>query len=214
MNYRFLPLLAALLGGCAITHVEPSKPAAAPAQFKEDGLWQRAQGATETVPAAWWTLFKDPVLDDLQQRLLIGNENLKSVATQVANARALLDAADQTGLPTLSVGGSGSRARSGGRVSDSSSLTASSSWEIDLWGGLAEATSRARAAYQASQNDLAAARLSAQALLTQSYFSLRAAELQGELLARSIKAYERSLELTKVRRAAGVVALTDVLQAE
>ena len=225
-QFRLLPLLAALLvGGCALTHVDPPKPADPPAQFKEAGVWQRAQaaqGTAEAVPDDWWTLFNDPVLNDLQAKLLIGNENLKTVATQVANARALLGAADAALLPTLSVSGSGTRSKASSsgnsnvvqsNINNSVSLSANASWELDLWGRISEGISQARANYQASRDDLAAARLSAQALLVQTYFTLRTAELQGDMLTRSAAAYQRSLELTQVRYQGGVAAQTDVLQA-
>ncbi|MBV8503345.1 MAG: efflux transporter outer membrane subunit [Paucibacter sp.] len=213
-KFHLLPLLAALLGGCAITHVEPPKPAAPPAQFKESGDWTQARTEAAT-PEAWWTLFQDPVLDELQGRLLIGNENLRSAATQVANARALLDAAQSAFWPTLSVAGQGARSKNpGSRPANSSSLTATAGWEIDLWGSLSEGLSQANAQLRASQADLASARLSAQALLVQGYFTLRAAEVQQDILDRSVTAYERSLDLTRARRDAGVVATTDVLQAE
>jgi NodT family efflux transporter outer membrane factor (OMF) lipoprotein len=67
---------------------------------------------------------------------------------------------------------------------------------------------------KASQADLAAAQLSAQATLAQTYFALRSAEMQQALLERSAKAYQRALELTQLRHQGGVAALTDVLQAQ
>src|SRR5438093_1995806 len=102
-------LLALLLGGCAITRVEPPPPVTAPAQFKETGLWQRAT-PTAAVPDEWWRLFNDPVLDELQVKLVIGNENLKAAVAQVASARAQLEASRSALWPTLSVGASASRA--------------------------------------------------------------------------------------------------------
>lgn len=72
----------------------------------------------------------------------------------------------------------------------------------------------AQAKVQASEADLAAARLSVQATLAQTYFSLRAAELQSALLARSVAAYQRSLELTQNRYTAGVASAADVAQAQ
>ncbi|MET0517982.1 MAG: efflux transporter outer membrane subunit [Burkholderiaceae bacterium] len=227
-----LPLLALAamlaLSACAVTRVDPPAPASAPAQFKEDGLWRhaRAQAAgTVEVPDAWWTLFQDPVLDELQQRLVIGNENLKAAVAQVNSARAALVASRSAMFPTLGVALSGTRSASpdsnngntgsGGRnPGNSVQLGATASWELDLWGRLAMASQGANASLQASVNDLAAARLSAQALLAQTYFSLRAAEAQQSLYERSVKAYERSLQLTQARYDGGVAARTDVLQAQ
>jgi NodT family efflux transporter outer membrane factor (OMF) lipoprotein len=211
----------ALLSGCAATHMEPPPPVAVPAQFKETGLWQRAAGGAPAVPDAWWQLFADPVLDDLQRQLVIGNENLRFAVAQVAAARAQLAASRATLAPTL--GGNVSVTRSGG-VSSSSELqrgasnniavSASASWEIDLWGRLAQATNAAQASYQASADDLAAARLSAQATLAQTYLALRTAESQQALIERSVVAFQRSLELTQARYQSGVAARSDVLQAQ
>ena len=50
MNKTLIAFAAviALLSGCAITKVDPPAPAAPPAQFKENALWQRATPATGT----------------------------------------------------------------------------------------------------------------------------------------------------------------------
>ena len=53
-----------------------------------------------------------------------------------------------------------------------------------------------------------------QALLTQSYFSMRDAEAQGALLTRAVVAYQRSLELTQNRYKGGVASAADVAQAQ
>ena len=213
--------LCLLMAGCALAPPEPPAPVAAPAAFKEAGPWQRATTQTP-VPDAWWTLFQDPVLDDLEGRLVIGNNNLRAVAAQVANARAVLEASRSAVYPTLSAGLSATRsaspqatsAPSAQNPSNNLSLSANASWELDLWGRLAQATSGAQAQLQASVDDLAAARLSAQATLAQTYFSLRSAEAQVALLDRSVLAYQRSLDLTQLRYQAGVVARSDVLQAQ
>ena len=140
-------VLGALLSGCAVTRVDPPAPVTAPAQYKEDGLWKQARPATaEPVPEQWWTLFDDPVLNDLQRRLVIGNENLKAAVAQLAGARAALEASRSALLPTLSVGVSGTRSASpDGNVTNgtinrgpTNSVQASlnASWEPDLWGRL------------------------------------------------------------------------------
>jgi NodT family efflux transporter outer membrane factor (OMF) lipoprotein len=218
-------VLVALLSGCAVTRVDPPAPVTAPAQYKEDGLWKQARPATaEPVPEQWWTLFDDPVLNDLQRRLVIGNENLKAAVAQLAGARAALEASRSALLPTLSVGVSGTRSASpDGNVTNgtinrgpTNSVQASlnASWEPDLWGRLRLASEGAGATLQATADDLAAARLSAQATLAQTYFSLRTAEAQEALYDRSVQAYQRFLDLTQARYQSGVAARSDVLQAQ
>jgi len=220
-------LAAAGLTGCATPAVQaPPAPLAGssvPAQFKEAGHWQRAAALdTQPVPEAWWTLFRDPALDALQDRLLAGNQTLQAGLAQVAGARALLDASRNAGLPTLSAGLTANRSANpaadsaSGRRQASTSLTlaADASWEIDLWGRLGQGVNNAQASYQASRDDLASARLSAQATLAETWFALRTADAQGALLARSVLAYQRSAELTEVRYEGGVAGRSDVLQAQ
>jgi outer membrane protein TolC len=195
-------LLSLLLSACAAPRPQPPAPELAPTAYKETGVWKHADGAAAVapVPDDWWTLFHDPVLDDLQQRLVVGNQNLRLVLAQMANARALRDASRSATLPTVSVGAgatrnataSGTTAASAQNPSNSLSLSASAAWELDLWGRLETATQAAQANYQA----------------------MRAAEAQRALLERSTIAYERSLALTQSRYDAGVAARSDVLQAQ
>ena len=225
LRHTLLPLvascLACLMAGCATTQVHPPPPAAPPAQFKEAGGLPGTTAATP-VPDDWWTLFQDPVLDHLESRLLIGNESLKSLVAAVESARAADTASRSAMAPTLSLGAGATRSAtptastpaSARNPANSFSLTASASWEIDLWGRLSQASTGAQARLQASRNDLAAARLSAQALLAQTYFALRTADAQQALLARTTAAYQRSLELTQARLDGGVAARSDVLQAQ
>lgn len=219
--------LALLVSACAVTKVDPPKPFAAPPAFKETGDWEHAEGFKPgldpaLVPDDWWTVFKDPVLDDLQKRLVIGNENLKQALAQVASARAVVDASTMALFPTLSLGAGGTRSATApsntlpttANPSNNLNLTATAGWEVDVWGRLQQALSGAELTLQANVNDLASARLSAQATLTQSYFSLRATEGQIELYQRTVEAYQRSLNLTQARYQDGVAARTDVLQAQ
>lgn len=217
LKTALLPLVLAL-AGCAITAKQPPTEVAPPASFKGSTEWQRVP-ADVAVPEAWWTMFKDPVLDSLQADLVVGNQNLAAALAQVTSARAVLAASRSAIFPTLSLNGGTTRSASAQNGNDqrtvqtSNSLTANAAWEIDLWGRLAEGVKAAGANYRASEADLAALRLSAQATMTQSYFALRTAEAQQALLQRTEAANQRALELTEVRYASGVVAQTDVLQA-
>ena len=87
-------------------------------------------------------------------------------------------------------------------------------WEIDLWGGVRRGVESSTATAQASAADLAAATLSAQALLAQDYLLLRVQDAQIELLNDTVAGYEKSLQLTRNQYAAGIVARGDVAQAE
>ena len=87
-------------------------------------------------------------------------------------------------------------------------------WAPDLWGRLQSSVNSAQANAQASEADLASARLSAVGALASAYFQLREADAEIELLLATVEGYERSLQIVRNRYAAGVVAQTDVLQAQ
>jgi NodT family efflux transporter outer membrane factor (OMF) lipoprotein len=219
---KFTPLVAIylLLSACAVEPVTPTAFEGAPAHFKETVPATPASTATVAVPDVWWTLFKDPVLDDLERRVTLGNESLRASLAQMANVRATLDASYSARLPTLSAelaasrtGNPSSSAATSQNPSNNVALTATAAWELDVWGKLSQAAQQAKANLQASQSDLAAVKLSVQSTLAQTYFSMRAAEAQRALLEQTVVAYQKSLELTQARRQSGVASLTDELQA-
>ena len=213
-----MPLLAITLLFTACATPPPyQRPAMeVPTVFKESALWKAARPNASEVPDDWWLLFNDPVLNDLQKQVAVGNENLKSAAAQVQVARAALGSSRAGLLPTVGASAGGSLSSAPGSASTSRlySAAANATWEIDLWGRVAGTVSSAQARLQASADDLAAARLSVQALLTQTYFSMRAAESQAALLERSVTAYQRSLALTQNRYTAGIASAADVAQAQ
>jgi len=235
---RFLPpaafaLAALLLSGCKMAPTYSTPVIDVPAQYRQSGLWREAQpAAPDAVPEAWWTLFNDPDLNRLQDGAAIGNQTLAATVAQLRVAQAALDSSRAPLLPTLGVNAGATRSRTGGASSgtvDSAgnvvgstggrprnlvTLQGSASWEIDLWGRLSSAVDAASARAQASVDDLAAARLSLQASVVQTYFALRTADAQRIVLDDTLLGYERSLALTRNRYAAGVASAADVSQAE
>jgi NodT family efflux transporter outer membrane factor (OMF) lipoprotein len=93
-------------------------------------------------------------------------------------------------------------------------LPVQASWEADLWGRIRRTVEADEAGAQASAGDLAAARLSAQAALAQSYFQLRSLDAEQQLLEDTVAAYEKSLRLVQNQYAAGIVAKADVVLAQ
>ena len=217
---KILPISSALavvlsLSACTAPPLITPAPMDLPASFKESGLWKTARPNAAAVPDDWWRMFNDPVLEDLQRQVVLGNENLKASAAQIQVARAALSSSRAGFSPGVGItAGISNGVVPGSTVATTSnSLAANASWELDLWGRVAGTVSGAEARLLASNADLAAARLSVQALLTQSYFSLRSAEAQGVLLERAVTAYQRSQELTQNRYAGGIASAADVAQA-
>lgn len=214
-------LVSVLLSACAAgpDYLRPTVDT--PAAFKELGDWKPAE-PREPAADRWWTAFGDPVLDDLQARLEISNQNLRAAEAAYRQALALADAARAGWFPAINASAGATRSASSAATATSGnaparnsfSVGATVSWELDVWGRIARTVEGADAGLAASAADLAAARLSARATLAQTYFQLRAAERQQALLDASVDAYARALELTRNRYAAGVAGKADVAQAE
>lgn len=212
-------LLAGGLTACSTPMPPPSSlqrpEVAVPAQFSQSAAFRQANPAAADVPDAWWTLFQDPVLDDLQTRLLAGNLNLQAAAAAVDAAQAALASSRAGALPSVGLSAGASRSASPGS-SPATAYTAQgvlATWELDLWGRVRSGVEAADARHQASRATLAATRLSVQATLVQTYFSLRSSEALQRILTRSVASFAQSLALVQNRYQGGVASQADVVQA-
>jgi NodT family efflux transporter outer membrane factor (OMF) lipoprotein len=218
--------VATLLVGCAIgpNYKRPS------AAFTEQ--YKNPVATAPVLPDEWWTLFNDPVLNDLESQVIVNNQNIAEASAAYMQARAvvrqdrsnLLPSIDLSGGATRSISGApgfvvgggsgGSSVISGSTTSNTYQLAASTDWELDVWGRLRRTLENARDSAQASAADLANAQLSARSQLAIAYLQLRGADAQRKLLHDTEGAYERTLTITQNKYKSGVSARTDVLQAQ
>ena len=220
--------LALLITGCAVgpDYARPVMPEVS--AYKEAGDWVVAAPADALERGPWWQLFNDPVLNDLATRVEVSNQNVAAAVAAYAQARAVM-AEQRAGLfPSVTLGGGATRSGNGGGSANTNNINTATgnrsntnyqaslgaSWEPDVWGRLQSIANGAQALAAASAADLATARLSAQGELAVNYLSLRQQDAQQALLASTLAGYARALEITQNRYAAGIVAKTDVLQAQ
>ncbi len=222
-----LQLAAVVLAGCAVgpDYVRPTVEM--PAAYKEEEKWKPAQPRDELSRGKWWEVYQDPLLDRLQQQVDVSNQNLAKAEAQFRQALALVQSARAGYYPNLSGGASSARSRASATTIAQPSATPVSrgvvtnhnipfqaSWAPDVWGNIRRAVEANEAGAQASAGDVQAARLSAQAALAQSYFQLRVLDAQQLLLEDTVAAYAKSLQLVQNQYAAGIVAKTDLAQAQ
>ena len=217
MNFhRSITALAFLLliTGCAVGPIYERPTAPEVATYKEAGDWIKTAPVDALERGPWWQLFNDPVLNDLAARVEVSNQNVAAAVAAYAQARALV-AEQRAGIfPSVTLGGGASRGESSGAVRNNFSASLGAAWEPDVWGRLKGVVTAADATAQASAADLAAARLAAQGELAVNYLLLRQQDAQKALLATTLAGYARALEITQNRYTAGIVAKTDVLQAQ
>lgn len=201
-----------------------------PVAFKENKDWKPAQPQDAIPRDSWWRVYRDPYLNQLVEQVAISNQTIKSAEAQYQQATALIQQARAGLFPALTASASATRSHSGtgtsssttgsttadnsGRTVTSDRVSLNASWEFDVWGGIRRGIEANTASAAASAANVQSALLSAQAALVQAYLQLRVNEAQARLLQQSVSAYERSLSITQNRYDAGVVARSDVAQAQ
>ena len=216
-------VLVLSLSGCAIGPRYETPTATNPGAFKEAAAaagWLPAAPADALDRGEWWKLFNDGNLDELAARVQVSNQNIAAAVGNYAQAQALVREQRAALFPQVSVDGSGRRSgalrsgSSGTTPTNAFSATLGVDWAPDVWGRLRQSVTSAQAGAQASEADLALARLSAIGNLATNYFSLRETDAEIVLLDETIAGYERAYEITNNRYRAGISAQTDVLQAQ
>ncbi|HEX5453329.1 MAG TPA: efflux transporter outer membrane subunit [Stellaceae bacterium] len=213
-------VVAALAVAACSVGPDYRRPAVAvPTAYKEAAPqpgWQKAQPADRIDRGAWWTVFHDPALDRLERQVALSNQTLKAVEAAFHQSEALVAEARAGYFPTASADAAGSRARSPGigRISNSFSLSESASWIPDLWGRVRRTVEGDIALAQASAGDAASARLAAQTQLASDYMQLRTADELKRLFDSAAAAYRESLRIARNQYNAGIVAASDVAQAQ
>jgi NodT family efflux transporter outer membrane factor (OMF) lipoprotein len=212
------------------------------ADYKEAGDWKPSEPSDALNRGPWWEIYKDDVLNQLEVRIDISNENVKAAAAAFDQARALVSQARAGFWPTIDA--SASRQRSGGgtttvnngtgtttttgttgttgatgatgnsRATITNSAGLSANWDLDIWGKIRRTVESNRDSAQSSAAALAAARLSAQAELATDYFELRAQDQLRKLLDDTVEAETQSLKITESRYKFGVAARADVVSAQ
>jgi NodT family efflux transporter outer membrane factor (OMF) lipoprotein len=247
--------LAALLGvgsGCNVgpKYVRPGVATpqgfkeSAPAAFRDlpPGTWQPARPADAALKGKWWTIFGEPELDALEDRLNIDNQTIAQFFQNLMAARAQVDEARAGYYPTVSTAPSFTRTTSGaastafgaatasgtavapgglassggGGLTNSNFFTipATASWAPDLWQRVRNTVRQFQAAAQVSAADLENERLTEQASLAEFYFELRGQDALVDLYERTVKADQQSLDYTRAQYETGIGTEESVAQAE
>jgi multidrug efflux system outer membrane protein len=233
-------LLIAGVAGCAVGP-DYHRPAAItnqplPKKFSDEnsantnqGGWKIAEPSANVPRGEWWRIFNDAELNRLESLAFTNNQSLAAAAARFEQARELAAAARSEFFPQLAAGGTPSgdftrqrtsvnqplQGQPAGASHTYDTLTAPVylGWEVDLWGRVRRLAESARAQSAASADDLESAKLDVTAEVAADYFSAQTLNDEYALIANTIGAYRRSLELTQNRRHGGIGSDLDVAQA-
>ena len=229
---RFLAWVAVmLLAGCTVgtDYHRPAAVETMPDAY--DGAtheWKVATPRADLSKGSWWEVFGDPELNRLEARATEANQQLQAAVTRFAQARASADVARSALFPRIGAAFEATRQRDSARrpvnttgkdageafTYDNFTLPFDLSYEVDLWGRVRRQVEAARATAQADAADVEGVRLAIAAEVAADYFTLRALDAEKTALLAIIEADRKVLELTRHRRAGGLVSDLDVAQAE
>lgn len=237
-------LLAAAmaLAGCAAGPDYRPPAAQAPDDWTTwrsgDAALRQAQalaGRAGASPIEDAAVFHDPVLADLQARVLAANTDVRTAALRFAQSRMQRHMSAAQRGPEVGVRGGVSRQRqseygSATRLIDAVAPPGSrdelvsvlaepftvyeagfdASWELDLWGRVRRTVEAADANVQAAAATLAQTRLAMLAELARAYFELRGAQAQLALLREDIEAAGDGLDVVLAQAQGGLATDFDV----
>jgi NodT family efflux transporter outer membrane factor (OMF) lipoprotein len=219
-----LAVSAALaLGGCSLAPVYQAPTVKVAGEQWTDAPWQPARPADALPRGAWWRVYGDPVLDDLEARVDAGNPDLAAALARYDQALAYAGQARAAAAPQLDASGSYLQNRQSDdrplrsaaqpSVYGAHTVQLAASYDLDLWGRVRNLVAAGSASAQASAAEMENVRLSLHAHLADNYVRLRGVDAQARLLDHTIRAYARALALTQNRHDGGIASGIDVARA-
>ncbi|MCW3162293.1 efflux transporter outer membrane subunit [Chryseobacterium oryctis] len=181
--------------------------------------------STNVANISWKEIFTDPILQGHISKALENNLDIRIALQNINSAEAYLKQSKAAYEPTITVGPGYTfqtqslntqtgRLFGDRRYINQLDITASISWEADLWGKL-KAQQKAQlatylgtvAAHKAVKSDLVASIASA-------YYQLLTFDSQKKIITETIAVREKNLETTKALKAAGTLTEVAVQQSE
>ena len=226
--------LALLAAGCTVgpNYHRPSAPEApawkenaVPPPNPPNGTWKQAEPSDQALRGKWWTIYNDPQLNALEDKVAVSNQTLKAATEQYLQARQQVRIARSQYYPTLAAGPSLQRVSKSNNTPTSVrgvshyqygvfDLAGQAQWQPDFWGQVRRSVEESRALAQASAAELANVELSLRAELAIDYFQMRGLDTQKQLLDNTLASYQEYLKLSQIRFKGGVASESDVALAQ
>ncbi|MDD5035591.1 MAG: TolC family protein, partial [Methylococcaceae bacterium] len=224
----FPALVAVLgLGACTPTHVSDRVPLAVPERWQNAPSAQ-AVSAPEDL-ARWWQGFGDPVLNDLIQRALAANHDLRITVARVREAGALVTIAESALYPSLDLSIMGGREQRVDRVipvpgnqgitlttprTDAVTAGLTARWEIDVFGGRHLEAEAAAAQALGAEEARRAVQVGLLAQVANQYLELRGVQQQTAIQRENIEVQTRRLQTLQAFYRTGLATNLDISRQE
>jgi NodT family efflux transporter outer membrane factor (OMF) lipoprotein len=211
-----------MISGCTMVGPDYVKPTA-----PEQKEWLESEDPNIKSEQAdfsdWWTVFSDPVLDDLIQAAYQQNLPLQIAGLRIYESRAQLGIAFGFQYPQTQQGFGSATANqisknapnvaAADRYYTAYDIGLDAAWELDVWGKFRRAVQTGVASLEASIADYDDILVSLTAEVARTFIVLRTSEERLEVALQNVKIQQRSMNIAEVRFKAGAVTELDVTQA-
>ncbi|WCE32491.1 efflux transporter outer membrane subunit [Vibrio sp. SCSIO 43137] len=172
LNQKGITLcLIALLAGCSSLDSQQHYSQQANEVLVPDNWSQSDAYQNRTFTNQLLTIVDQPSVSELVKQTLAANYDLRRTAITLKQAQLLQVQSGIAERPSLDAKYSAQRAKQG-KISSSQTVSLDLSWELDVWGRLADATDASIANTRAAELDLQAARNSLAARVVQAWLDI------------------------------------------
>jgi NodT family efflux transporter outer membrane factor (OMF) lipoprotein len=225
LAYRTLTLtvLAGALAACTI--VGPDYHVPQEAVVKRDAANARFMGAadapfkSEPLPADWWRLYQDPLLDKLIAKAFAANADLRVAAANLERSHAMLEEVEEKKRPEVEMNAAPLYGRiAGASIGLPEQLPRTGiyegevkvAWQTDMWGRIRRAIEAAEADQEAAQAAADLAHVMVAADTTRAYADACSAGYQLKVAQQSVDLQQKFVKLTgdRIRRGRGIAIET------
>ena len=220
-------LIVAALSACAAVGPDYVEPELSVPDAWHMRIVQQVQQGPDATLLTWWTVFDDPVLNELIDRARLGNLNLRTAASRVAAARSSLAITRGERLPTVDGTGQTSRTRQsddgwlaqvapndGFDAQNLYELGLDASWEIDLFGRVRRSIESSQAQYESTVETERDVMVTLFAEVAMTYIEVREMQRRVEYATQNISVQRDALGLAQERYDTGLSSQLDVVQAK
>jgi multidrug efflux system outer membrane protein len=206
--------VVALLAGCQSYRYERVEN-----PVKLPSAWDSVStvNATTGVQSDWWKGFGSPILDKLIADAAVSNPGIIGTEERLKQAERALGTSRDSLFPELSLSASTGQTRTGGNgdppdevTRDSTSLSLSTSYTVDLWGATAARYRASVANFIGTKYDADLARIQLSANVARAYFNLLSVRSRVDIARENLTIAERVLGITEARYNNGVLRAFDL----
>ncbi len=211
-----------IVAGCSFNPEYKAPTIPVPATFPYGKTEQGPEPTSRYAQLHWQDYFLDPQLQELIDRALSNNRDLRSMVLRVNEAQAAYGIQRAELMPTVSGSATAARVRlpdeispiAGGRAISQYIAGFSASWELDFWGRIQSLNEAALNEFLATDSSRAAAQISLITQVAETYLNLAELSERLKIAEKAIASRQRTFDMFSRRYQVGSGNKFDLVQAE